>query len=281
MRDIQTKRILFAGGSKFHRATVFVKPRLCATPFVFIGGSGRARLPPPTGAAYMRAMRVRAVCFDYGGTLDGPGDHWLERFFRLYHEHGLALPWDAVRGAFDHATRTAYADPATAALDLPALVRAHAGWQMAYLGLDEKDRLARVTEAFVQQSHAALAHSRGVLARLRPRLKLGVISNFYGNLERVLADAEIAPLLEATLDSTCVGVQKPDAAIFSLAAARLACAPAEILYVGDSFEKDIAGAHAAGLRTAWLVGGIERACRAPELVDARLTRLDDLEALLE
>ena len=57
-------------------------------------------------------MKVRAVCFDYGGTLDGPGSHWLPRFHQLYRDAGLALPFDRFRAAFDHATRCGYAERA-------------------------------------------------------------------------------------------------------------------------------------------------------------------------
>jgi len=106
------------------------------------------------------------------------------------------------------------------------------------------------------------------------------VSNFYGNVRRVLEEAELAPLLATIVDSGAVGVRKPDPAIFALAVRRLGCEPAEVLYVGDSFEKDIVGAHAAGLRTGWLTGAVERPCGSPECVDVRLRRLADLEPLL-
>ena len=35
---------------------------------------------------------IRAVLFDMGGTLDGDGVHWLDRFARLYAEAGVTLP---------------------------------------------------------------------------------------------------------------------------------------------------------------------------------------------
>ena len=45
---------------------------------------------------------------------------------------------------------------------------------------------------------------------------------------------------------------KPHRAIFAALCARLACAPAEVLYVGDSPNADVRGAINAGLRTAWV-----------------------------
>ena len=165
-------------------------------------------------------------------------------------------------------------------MDLQALIEFHVSRQMERLGIHDERIATSVIGAFVRDSRAGLEASRGVLDRLRHRVSLGVISNFYGNVDRILDEAGITPLLATVVDSTCVGVSKPDAQIFTLAVQRLGCEPSEVLYVGDSFEKDVVGAHAAGLRTAWLVGASERACAAPELVDVRLRALTDLDAVV-
>jgi FMN phosphatase YigB (HAD superfamily) len=49
-----------------------------------------------------------------------------------------------------------------------------------------------------------------------------------------------------------VGSRKPEAAIFLAAAACLHLAPERILFVGDTPEADIVGAHRVGMRTAWV-----------------------------
>jgi putative hydrolase of the HAD superfamily len=216
--------------------------------------------------------------FDYGGTLDG-GVHWLERFAQLYSLANLDFPFEQVRAAFDHATRCAYGEPAVAEFGLEALVEYHVSRQMEQLGFSVPAATAIVV-GFVRASRAGLAESRALLGRLRQRVALGVVSNFYGNLHRILDEAELTPLLATIVDSSVVGVSKPDPAIFALAVERLGVEPPEVLYVGDSFEKDIVGAHAAGLRTGWLTGAAERACGSPEYVDVRLRRLADLEPLL-
>ncbi len=225
-------------------------------------------------------MLVRAVLFDFGGTLDGGGVHWLERFVQLYRDAGLALSFDRVRDAFDYATHCAYTDPAVADLRLQPLIEFHVARQLERLGLDDESVAARVIVAFVDGARARLAESRTVLERLRRRVALGVVSNFYGNVDCLLDEAGIAPLLTTIVDSTRVGVSKPDPEIFALAVRQLGCEPAAVLYVGDSFEKDVVAAHAAGLRTAWLVGENERPCPLPELVDVRLRRLADLDAVI-
>jgi len=225
-------------------------------------------------------MRVEAICFDFGGTLDGPADHWLPRFARLYAAVGLAVPAEELRAAFGHATRAGYADAAVARMDLRGLTSFHIARQHEHLGVDEPERATTMIELFVRDAQAALGQSREVLERLHYRYSLGVISNFYGNVDRILDDAGIAPLLTTMVDSNRVGVSKPDPQIFRLALDDLGCAPAAALYVGDSFEKDVVGARGAGLRAAWLVGDADPVCQAPDLVDLRLRRLNDLEAVL-
>jgi FMN phosphatase YigB (HAD superfamily) len=223
-------------------------------------------------------MVVRAILFDYGGTLDG-GIHWLERFAQLYPVAGLDFPFEQIRAAFDHATRCCYGDPAVAAFGLEALIECHVARQREQLGFSAP-AAAAIVAGFVHAARAALAESRVLLGRLRQRVALGVVSNFYGNVDRILEEAELAPLLAVIVDSGVVGVRKPDPAIFALAVGRLGFGPDEVLYVGDSFAKDMVGAHAAGLRTGWLTGAAERPCDSPECVDVRLRCLADLEPLV-
>src|SRR5262249_56077231 len=111
----------------------------------------------------------------------------------------------------------------------------------------------RMVDVFVAGGAAALAESRAVLERLRPRFALGVVTNYYGNAERVLAEAGMRHLLGVVVDSAVCGLSKPDPAIFALALARLGLAPRQALFVGDSLQQDVVPARAAGLPTAPLV----------------------------
>jgi len=224
---------------------------------------------------------LRAILFDYGGTLDGAGSHWLIRFGEQYQQAGLDLPFERRRAAFDHATQCAYRDPAVAGFGLHTLVQYHVQRQCEHLGISDPRLAAAVVAGFVRASQAGLEASRLVLARLHRRVALGVVSNFYGNVRRILEEAHLAGLFTTVIDSGVVGIRKPDSAIFALAVQELGCAPAEALYVGDSFEKDIVGAHTAGLRTGWLVNDADCPRPLPQCVDVRLRRLADLETLVD
>jgi putative hydrolase of the HAD superfamily len=225
-------------------------------------------------------VQIRAILFDYGGTLDGPASHWLDRFVALYRAAGCRIDFAPLKDAFYRADAAAYADARVAAMSLRELMAFHVGVQLAALGVVDPALERRLIDEFVLGSEAALAGSRKTLARLARRYRLGVVSNFYGNVERILADAGIASLLTVIADSNRVGAMKPDQRIFAHALERLGTMPEETLHVGDSHERDVRAARALGLRTAWLVPP-DRHPSAPDPdADLVISSLNDLEHLL-
>ncbi len=225
---------------------------------------------------------LRLVLFDFGGTLDGPGVPWVDRFAAAYREAGLDFPAEALRQAAAVGTRSAYQTPAVAGYDLRETVTFHVACQFAHLDIADAAAAERIVATFVRDATAALSASRSLLERLRHRFRLGVVSNFYGNLDRILSWAGISPLLSSVVDSSVAGVSKPDPRIFARATAQAGVGAAETLYVGDSLQQDIIPARAAGLRTAWLVGphGDVMPEGPDDAADVRLRTLDDLERLL-
>jgi len=93
----------------------------------------------------------------------------------------------------------------------------------------------------------------GALAALkRLGLRLVVVSNSNGTLRTHLTRMGLASAFDLMIDSTEVGVEKPDTGIFALTVQRLGVAPGAVLHVGDFFHIDVVGARAAGLH-AWLI----------------------------
>ncbi len=66
-------------------------------------------------------------------------------------------------------------------------------------------------------------------------------------LERV----NLTQYFEHIFTSRDLGCAKPSAEFFRAVLKALDCPPAEVVMVGDSYEIDILGAHAAGLWTVW------------------------------
>ena len=79
-------------------------------------------------------------------------------------------------------------------------------------------------------------------------LVVGVISNSNGSVRRALEEAGLAAHLEFVIDSSVVGVAKPDPRIFELGLRAAGTTPEQTIYVGDSYFVDVVGARGAGLR---------------------------------
>ena len=220
---------------------------------------------------------IRAIFFDMGGTLDGDGLHWLERFLALYKAFGVDLSRESIRDAFDEAERRSVLDDNIASSDFQQMIELHVEWQMARLGLRNSKLERHLVEGFVEPVREAVAANTHLLADLAGRgFELGVISNGCGNVERLCVDFGYAPYLSVIVDSRRVGLYKPDPAIFVHAAERLGGDAGSMMMVGDSFDRDVRPAKKAGMRTAWLEGIASRECPDPSLVDLRLRKLADL-----
>lgn len=95
-----------------------------------------------------------------------------------------------------------------------------------------------------------------VLADLhRLGVKLAVVSNSGGDLESLLDRHGLRQDLDVVIDSTVVGVEKPDPRIFTLAAERLGITPGAAVHVGDLYSVDVVGARAAGVEPVLLDPG--------------------------
>lgn len=82
---------------------------------------------------------------------------------------------------------------------------------------------------------------------------LGIITNGPAEVQRDKVDLlQIRDLVDFVIISGEFGVSKPDPAIYAEALQRAGALPEETVFVGDSAEHDIAGAHSSGLRSVWV-----------------------------
>ncbi len=86
------------------------------------------------------------------------------------------------------------------------------------------------------------------LQALARRWPIAALTNGNADLQAI----GLAPYFTTTVSAREFGVAKPDPRIFREACRQLGAAPHEVLHVGDDWALDVAGAHRAGLRSAWV-----------------------------
>ncbi len=226
---------------------------------------------------------VSAILFDFGGTLDSDGVHWLDRFWRIYEKNGLAhIPKDQIKEAFYWADRQAELDPAMRKAGLRPMMERHVRWQFEKLQLNDLNKQAAVTEGFVRPCERLLRRNRRVLEDLSVSgLKLGIVSNFYGNVETLCKEFGFLPFINVILDSAVIGLAKPDPKFFTLALEKLGLGAEQVAFVGDNYDRDMVPAKSVGMETFWLVGDQVRMPPHPAHVDHVLHSLEDLPSHLK
>jgi len=222
---------------------------------------------------------LKACLFDFGGTLDSDGVTWQDRFYALYEKHGIQVDREAFRQAFYSADDSLIETGALEGAGLMETLQAQAQrvWGALRLGGESRVLGAIVTD-FFDGMKWHIERNRNLLELLKNRYELGIVSNFYGNLHRVCEDLGIQDLFHCLIDSSHVGVVKPDPRIFQAALDRMSIQPYEAVFVGDNPGRDMEGAKGLGMPHIWLAGedvGRRRPCCPGDPVIPTLDALGD------
>jgi putative hydrolase of the HAD superfamily len=220
-----------------------------------------------------------AVLFDFGGTLDAEGLPWKERVFRLFCDEGAVVARERFDPAF-YAADDALVGTLPATTSFQATVERLAAGVAAALELADPAVADRVARRFLADALRTLEGNTPLLRELGRRYRLGIVSNFYGNLTQVCDDAGIRSLFGVLVDSAEVGCTKPAPRIFRHALDALGVSAAKATFVGDSLPRDMAGARGVGMRHIWLVGAGASAASPCCRDDRQIRSLRELEAIL-
>ena len=197
---------------------------------------------------------LRAVLFDVDFTLFRPGPELgPEGYRRLGERHGLTLEPDRYPEAREAAISTLQGRR--------DLVHDEEVWiaftEHIVRGMGGDAEGARecatdmVREWERHDNFTLYEDALPVLADLRGRgIRLGLISNGQRDLEEFALHHGLE--VDAIVGSLAHGRIKPDPSIFLAALAALEAAPDEAVMVGDSYEDDIEGARALGIRAILL-----------------------------
>jgi HAD superfamily hydrolase (TIGR01509 family) len=201
---------------------------------------------------------LEAVFFDIGGTLVGPNlallGTWLRAAGIACDDERVSLVEPFARRAHAIRREAVVGTPGIRGLYLEELIRHVWGDRPGDPALLQS-AVDRTLATALAAGHAAVPVWNQVLpgvpeglAALRARgLRLVAVSNSDGSAEAVLVATGLRDWFEAVIDSHIVGFSKPDPRLFDAARAVLGVQARNVAHVGDQYEADILGAHAAGI----------------------------------
>lgn len=210
----------------------------------------------------MEHIDIKGVIFDYGGTIDSRGVHWSEVIWDGYLHAGVEVAKDEFRDCYVYAERelakVRHILPEHNFYDLLLIkMRIELG-NLVDKGLLEaggvEDYAQTIAMYCYERAKSSVEEARPVLDALYKRYPMVLVSNFYGNVESVLADFDLLRYFKQIIESAVVGVRKPDPKIFQLGVDALGLKADEVLVIGDSYKKDIVPAESIGCKVLWIKG---------------------------
>lgn len=211
---------------------------------------------------------IKGIIFDYGGTLDSEGRHWSYTLREGLVKAGICVDDEAWRDAYVFAERALAReriilpeDTFLQVMQKKIDIETKRLAELAALNLTEEERVAKADIAAGYCYNFAREHveqSKKVLRALAAKgYPMVLVTNFYGNMHSVLNDFALSSdtgFFKEIVESSVVGIRKPDPRIFALGVEALGLLPQEVLVVGDSYDKDIVPAAKIGCATVWLKG---------------------------
>lgn len=202
---------------------------------------------------------IKGIIFDYGGTIDTNGIHWGEVIAGQYARAGIALERDIYRDAYVHGERTLARLPIIKPEDtFHTLLRKKIALQFEYLKEHSEpsqftsEKADEIADGCYNKVLETLATSRTIVGRLSEQYPLVLVTNFYGNMPVVLKEFGLDNCFGSIIESSVVGIRKPDPALFALGVDALKLQASEVIVIGDSYRKDIYPAATLGCKTVWL-----------------------------
>lgn len=206
-------------------------------------------------------LTTKWMLFDFGGCLDSDGIHSRVLFFEQFKKHGLLTSSEDLyhfQHAYSYSDRKVIEEGLIKDAGLFNMNLTMCSLIATQLLNDQirhethpsaSQIVERIAQAITETQAYYLARNKRILFELQKKFHLGVISNFSGNLEKILEDFALADSFEFIIDSYHAGVEKPQPAIFSLALEKCGEAASNVCFVGDNPERDITPARRLGMKT--------------------------------
>ncbi|HEY7500698.1 MAG TPA: HAD-IA family hydrolase [Vicinamibacterales bacterium] len=242
----------------------------------------------------MQALRTpAAVLFDLDDTLFDHAHAARAALTRVHamHDCFASGPFDAFEEAHVRCLEALHQRVLAGAMGIDEARLRRFRQLFANAGVDASDDHVAYTastyRAAYLEARRPIEGARDLLAALKPRVRIGVVSN--NILEEQRAKVRLCgfdPYIDALVVSEEAGFTKPDPRIFEVALGRLGCEARDAVMIGDSWAADVEGARAAGVRAIWFnrtgrpVPDADGAGADVDVID-RLTPVDDVLRILD
>ncbi len=192
--------------------------------------------------------RIRAVFFDFDDTLDDRDPAFRQGLSAFLHHYYPSLSPAGHTARLEEMFRYQRGEYGNI-IDYPTLIRHFLTLWPAEIPADPERALWRFYHGFA----AGGTLHPDVLPTLTALRKRGYLVGIITNGNRIpqtckMDHSGLRPYVDLLILAGEEGVQKPDPALFRLAAARLGVPPSACLYVGDHPDNDLRGAQNAGFK---------------------------------
>lgn len=200
---------------------------------------------------------IKGIIFDYGGTIDTNGVHWSEVIWEQYRRESDNISKELFREAYVHGERTLAKKRIIEPEDtFKTLLEKKIAIQADYLrdtGIELKSKQQHdIATGCYKRVLETLSITRSIIKELSHRYPLVLVTNFYGNMPVVLNEFKLKEYFREIVESSIVGLRKPDPKLFELGVKCLGLPTDSVAVIGDSYKKDIYPASTIGCKTVWL-----------------------------
>jgi len=194
--------------------------------------------------------------FDYGATIDTPGNHWGKTIWHAYERANVPVDETTFREAYVYGERFLGSNPVISVTDtFHTTLSVKLRLQLEHLNLYSEELHSLLLDDLYTMTVKNVSVSKQVLETLKnDGHKLAVVSNFYGNIEAVLAEFGLSEYFSVVVESATEGIRKPDPRLLGLCIERLGANPGETIVIGDHLSKDIQPAKTLGCKAVWIKG---------------------------
>lgn len=217
---------------------------------------------------------IKWILFDFGGCLDSDGMHSRTLFFSQFKKFGLISDnhaSESFENAYTASDKKIINESLVVNSKLNQMNQIMCNLIALQLDIDKVSNINNVAMAITNIQSFYLRRNSAILKKLQNKFKLGVVSNFSGNLKKILNEFSLSSYFDFILDSYHVGHSKPDPELFKLALRNCDVESDKVLFVGDNLIRDVIPAKSLGMNTILLSSNVEN-----DVADYTFSSLEEL-----